>query len=89
MESIILQNVSVSELQELISEAVKSQFSQIEKPEPQPEFITRKKTAELLGISLPTLWAWTRDGKIPAYRIGTRVRYKKSEVLNSLNKIEV
>jgi len=88
MESTILTNVSVSELTEIISDAIKSQLSQIEQPEPEPEFITRKETAELLGISLPTLWTWTRNGKVPAYKIGSRVRFKKSEVLNSLNKIE-
>ena len=87
MENIILQQITVSELTEIISEAVRDELSQIEKPEPEPVFITRKEAAQLLGISLPTLHFWTKDGKIPAFRIGNRVRYKKSEVIESLNKI--
>lgn len=49
--------------------------------------LTREETAKLLSISLPTLWKFTKDDVIPAYRIGTRVRYKKSEVLLALKQM--
>ncbi|MFC2099093.1 helix-turn-helix domain-containing protein [Bacteroidota bacterium] len=89
MESIFLQSVSVSELKELISETIQEQIGQIQKPQPKTELLTRKEAAEILGISLPTLHYWTKDGKVPAYRIGNRVRYKRNEVLSSLQKIQV
>jgi excisionase family DNA binding protein len=44
-------------------------------------FITRKETAKLLGISLPTLRSWTISNKLPSYRISSRIRYKQSEVI--------
>lgn len=47
--------------------------------------LTRLETAKLLSVSLVTLWDWTKKDIIPAYRIGNKVRYKKSEVLKSLN----
>ena len=50
----------------------------------QDEILSREQTAELLKISLVTLWDWTKKDIIPAYRIGNKVRYKKSEVLASL-----
>ena len=53
-------------------------------PKEEEELITRKETAQLLGISLPTLNEYSKDGIIPAYRIGSRVRYKKNEVLEAL-----
>lgn len=53
-------------------------------PDNQNDLITRKETAALLGITLPTLHAWSVQGKLKAYHIGTRVRYKKSEVLKAL-----
>lgn len=89
MESIILQSVSVSELKELISETIQEQIGQIQKPLPKTELLTRKEAAEILGVSLPTLHYWTKDGEVPAYRIGNRVRYKRDEVLSSLQKIQV
>lgn len=46
--------------------------------------LTREETAKLLSVSLVTLWDWTRKDIIPAYRIGNKIRYKKSEVLNAL-----
>jgi excisionase family DNA binding protein len=50
----------------------------------QDEILSREQTAELLKISLVTLWKWTNNDIIPAYRIGKKVLYKKSEVLASL-----
>lgn len=49
--------------------------------------LTREETSKLLSVSLVTLWDWTRKDIIPAYRIGSKVRYKKSEVLNALQQM--
>ncbi|MBC7523931.1 MAG: helix-turn-helix domain-containing protein [Flavobacterium sp.] len=48
--------------------------------------LSREEAAKLLSISLVTLWDLTRKDKIPAFRIGNKVRYKKSDVLNALTK---
>jgi excisionase family DNA binding protein len=53
--------------------------------------LSREEAAKLLSISLVTLWDLTRKDKIQAFRIGNKVRYKKSDVLNALtqkNKFE-
>ena len=67
----------ISEIKEIISEM-------------NSELMTRKQVADLLQISLPTLWDWTNKGIIPAYRIGNKVRYKRNEILKVLeqNKIK-
>jgi excisionase family DNA binding protein len=84
-----IQNLEVNELQELIENSVKKALEQkAEKQEPETVLITRKEVAAILGISLVTLNTWTKQGKVPALRIGTRVRYNKDEVLNSLKQIE-
>lgn len=57
------------------------------KPEPETVLITRQQVAEYIGISLPTLHAWTKSGTLKAYRIGNKVRYKKNEVLEALQVI--
>ena len=53
----------------------------------QDKLLTRQETADLLSISLVSLWDWSRKDLIPAYRIGNKVRYKKSEVLEALKQI--
>lgn len=50
----------------------------------QKHFLTRKETAELLGISLPTLDSYTRKGIIKARVLGNIIRYEYYEVMNSL-----
>lgn len=54
---------------------------------PDDQLLTRDETAKMLSVSLVTLWDWTRKDLIPAYRIGNKVRYKKSEVLEALQKM--
>jgi len=44
------------------------------------EWITRKEAVAILGISMPTLHNWSKTGIIPGYRIGSLVRYKRSEI---------
>lgn len=54
----------------------------------EPEtMLSKNEASELLGITTNTLSKYTKDGTIPAYGIGSRVLYKKQEVLKSLIKI--
>lgn len=90
MDNIIL--TTIPELQGLIETAVRKVLQErnfaFEIPKIEIEYITRKETARILGISLPTLNEWSKKGIIPSYRISSRVRYKKDEILNSLNKVQ-
>lgn len=87
---IILFPVSIEELQNLISEAVRGQILNISNNSPpqNQEFLSRKETAKILRISLPTLTDYVMRAIIPAYRIGNNVRFRKDEVLNSIQKIQ-
>ena len=48
--------------------------------------LSRKETSQLLKISLPTLYRWTKDGTLTSYYMGSRVYYKYSEIMESLHK---
>lgn len=48
--------------------------------------LTRKETAELLRISLPTLAKWSEQGIIHAISMGGRIYYSLSEIQNILEK---
>ena len=88
MESTILVNVSVSELTQIIADAVADQVKHLTPPTKDPELLTRAEVAKILGISLPTLNDWTKRGIIPALRIGSRIRYKKPDVYKALNDVD-
>jgi len=90
---IILNGISFDQLQDSIKTIVQNEVQKIVSglptaTEPAPELITRKETALILGISLPTLSVWTSTGIIPAQRIGTRIRYKRADVFNSLKDVD-
>ena len=91
MNEIILSSFPLESLKAAISEAVKAEVEKINfnnKPIQEPEYITRKETAKILGVSLVTLNQWQKQGLVPAYRIASRVRYKKAEVLKCLNQVQ-
>lgn len=89
---IILNGISFEQLENSLKTIVQNEVQKIVSgltaTKPEPELITRKETALILGISLPTLNDWTKNGTIPAQRIGTRVRYQRANVYASLKDIE-
>ncbi len=91
MENLLLSSISIeslkAELTDTIRKEINSCLADLQPKQPDTDFITRKEAAVILGVSLPTLAKWTLNGIIPAYRISSRIRYKKSEVEESLLKI--
>jgi len=49
--------------------------------------LSKKEAADLLGISLNTLDKYTKNKTIPCYGIGSKIMFKKSELFNSLLRI--
>jgi len=90
MENLILSQIPIIELQKFISDTIRAEMQKnsISEPKPQTEFITRNECSQILGVSLPTLNEWTKQGLVIGYRIGTRVRYKKGEILDAVKQIQ-
>jgi len=91
MSNFILSNMPIEEIEGIISRVVRESISTLAAQQPvdnQSELITRKQAAQMLNLSLPTLREYTVRGIVPSYRVGSRVRYKKSEVVNCLTKVQ-
>ena len=88
-ESLIFSPITPDELARLIATTVRAELdARTPTAVPPAEvLLTRKEAAQLLGITLPTLRQYTRRGHVTGYRIGTRVRYRRNEVLNDLKRI--
>ena len=50
-------------------------------PETPDDLLTRSATAEYLGVSLPTLYSYSKCGQLKPIRYGNRVYYRKSDLL--------
>lgn len=87
MSQLYLQGLDVSDLRLLISDVLKEHTKMVPVLSPQnsfTEFLTRQEVAKRLKISLPTLHDYSKRGIIPVFRIGNKVRYKLSDIENSL-----
>lgn len=86
--SILLQELSVEQLQELINTSVKNSIQEfqreIQSKDNSEELLTREQTCDFLKIDSSTLWAWTNKKKVNAYGIGARRYYKRSELMECL-----
>lgn len=87
--SIIFQELTVEELQELIGTSVKNGISKLHKELQTKNFneelLTREETCKFLKINSSRLWSSTNKGKVKAHDIGARRYYKRSELLGSLS----
>ena len=54
----------------------------------QDEYLTKEQVSELLKVSSVTIWAWSRKGILTSYRIGSNIRFLKSEVMTSAKLIQ-
>lgn len=72
-----------------ISVVLKEIMSEIQRKATTPEYLTSKEACKILKITLPTLYEWRKKGIVKAYRIANKIRYKKSEIEDSLKKIDV
>lgn len=86
--SILLEALTVEELNQLIGTSVKNGITEIQKEfhskHQSEELLTRDEACQFLKIDSSTLWAWSLKGKVKAYGIGARRYYKRSELLESL-----
>lgn len=43
-------------------------------------YISAEKVCEILGVTKTTLWRWRRIGYLNSYNIGSKCRYKMSDI---------
>lgn len=90
-QQILLSPINLPDLVGEITRAVRAELAAMPAPvqrvEAPEELLGRDQAAQLLGITLPTLRLYTHKGMVNGYRIGSRVRYKRSEVIASLQRI--
>lgn len=75
--------VSVADLRELVHGLYEEEKQRIEDAilqHREKPTLTRKETAEMLGVTTTTLWQWAKAGYLVPVKIGTKVMYRASDV---------
>ena len=79
----------IDQLATAIAEKLQPYFLTQTTEQPKEEgYRTRKETADILNISLPTLNQYTKKRILTGYRVGVRVLYKQSEIESALVKMK-
>ncbi|MBD1263186.1 helix-turn-helix domain-containing protein [Maribacter polysiphoniae] len=82
-------HVSAEDLTRTILDGVEQKINAFEErltsKEP-PEFLNRNQVANYLGISLPTVHDWSKKGILKPYKIGNRVRYRREDIIATLER---
>jgi excisionase family DNA binding protein len=90
METIQLQSIGKSELESIVMRCMATVLrnQQPVAKETQPSgYITRKQVCGILHISMPTVHAWMKQGKLQSYHIGGRTLFKESEVMEAVEAV--
>lgn len=64
-----------------LEEEVRRLVTNLTPPKPDDELLTIKDACDFLKVSKVSLHKWKREGKIEYHRFGSRIRFKKSELL--------
>ena len=80
--------VTEENLAEFIKSSVHSAFKELQVlSRPDNTLLTQQQAAELLHISVPTLLKWKEKRLIPFTQINRKIYFKRSEVLQALEKL--
>ena len=73
----------IKDVRSLVLELRKNQVPTIGTPETPDRYLNGAEAQKLLGgVSSPTLWEWRNKKIITGYRLGNKVMYKYSELMN-------
>lgn len=81
---VLLSSIPLEDFKEVFRDCIKLELELRNNTSTQPsdELITEQEARQLLKISKVTLKKWRDAKKIPFYRYGSRIRYKKNELLD-------
>ncbi|MCI4669126.1 MAG: helix-turn-helix domain-containing protein [Bacteroidia bacterium] len=91
MKNFILNGLTVEELKELIEEVMDEKLPILPKTQiqDQEDILDVQGVAKLLHTTPQNIHAKKRAGKIPFFRFGSRILFRKSEVLDAFPSVNV
>lgn len=80
-------NIKIGDLMEANKKLIEDVRSALEKQireENEEKYLSPDEVCKLLNVSKPTLWRWEKIEYLIPIRVGKKVRYKLSEVKNTI-----
>lgn len=84
MENVVFTQLSIPEIRQLFRQELETYFAnqkQGNTTQPEPEqLLTVQQAAELLNLSVPTLYGYTQRAEIPVCKRGKRLYFSKQSL---------
>jgi len=87
-KEILLHGTTQDALIDKIKVAIKEILCERNNLLPETNLLTREEVCQLLNINKTTLWNYTKKDMLKSYGIGSRVYYKRDEVIEALKPIK-
>ena len=84
----ILTPVPLADLMAKMRDIVRDELQQQIRADLSEKLMTAKEAADLLRVSLVTLWQWEKQGRIAKYAMGGRTYFKYSELMANLETLQ-
>jgi excisionase family DNA binding protein len=88
MENIVLISISKVEMEQIIENSLRNVLSELKFNNSQADseqLLTLKDAASFLKLSPPTIYGYISSRKIPFFKMGKRVYFKKNVLLEWIN----
>jgi predicted DNA-binding transcriptional regulator AlpA len=86
MEQIVFSPVPLQELLDRIEQIVEDRLNRKEQQQNADKLLTAAEVCQMLDITRPTLWSWTKQGKLKQRRLGNRIYYRQGDILQQPSK---
>jgi predicted DNA-binding transcriptional regulator AlpA len=86
MEQIVFSPVPLQELLDRIEQIVEDRLNRKEQQQNADKLLTAAEVCQMLDITRPTLWSWTKQGKLTQRRLGNRIYYRQGDILQQPSK---
>lgn len=83
----------IDELRSTLAEIIRTELQQFHQQSNQPfeeypALLTRAEAANMLGVSIASIDNWAASGRLKKIRMGKVVRFKKEDLIASLNDLQ-
>lgn len=80
----LFSSLSIAEAEILYKTWLQEVLASLQEPDELVKIYTRQETAELLGMSLPSLDKLVREGRIQARKLGGKILFLSEDIVNAL-----
>lgn len=90
MQQVVLLPIPLEELLSKVTNIVTAAIADKDKKDFQEKLLSATEACKIFNpvISKVTLHRWTKDGLIPTHRVGGRIYYKHSEVIEAAKAVK-